>query len=448
LCSHHHIGYKLLKHDANVAFELVKEAFTWAPNDPFLWSQRAIIEAVRGKYSNAAALLWEARRRFPENSQIRSKLAHLMEKQRRYKIAEALYRQAMEDFPQNVVCRNGLAVVLLKKKQEKEAISILKETHIAFPNNEVAEGLLKKIVGGEEISEEDEKIIELEAAKPGDKDFLEDENFDLHLPDQAVETQPLSDQKEKELIEKAVERNGASVVRQKEPEEYGKSFFPDVIRSEINEIEAEIGEITLDLRESRRIDGGERGHHKDRIFKTVDKVLEKAPGNIPALLVKGQWLADYDTDETEYFFSQQSKSHPNTLGFRLLDLRAKSLKGKAIDSTLWNDLKRDFPGRSTIISLEQILCSLNGSKDIDKKPLEGLERLRKRLLKDLRHLPTALQKNEEWVRQAIQHRLFEGLDIKDSLSPGSLGTVNKNLKKKTKELVLRDAVDQCIFAAV
>jgi tetratricopeptide (TPR) repeat protein len=374
------IGYKIFKQDANFALELVEEAFVWAPYNPFLWSQRAIIEAFLGNYSNASAILWEAKRRFPEEPKIVNKLAHLMEKQGKTKTAETLYRQALEDPPQN-------------EKNRKDDFD-------------------------PQLSGQDDKIL----YEPYEKD--------------------------KALIEKIPGKGGASLIRGKVPGEYGKpsSPSPDFIWSEINEVEIEIGEITLLFWESRRADVKGREQYKQQISAAVEELLKKVPGNISALLLKGLWFSDYKANEAEGFLLKQMESHPNIMGFRLLQLRTKSLKDKISDKSQWNDLIRDFPGRSTIIKLEYILCFLNNPGSLSNNPLEELEKLRKQLKEEPGRLPTALQKNEEWVKNTIKNRLFKGIDPNKPLTPQSVDAIKENFKEN--ELVLRETVDQCIFAAV
>lgn len=444
------IGYKIFKQDANFAWELIEEAFAWEPSNPFLWSQRAIIEAYRGNDPQAAAILWEARRRFPEDPKIRTKLAHLMEKQGKTKTAEILYRQAIADFPNDAVCRNGLAVVLLKRKQESEATSILKETLNAFPGNEFARGLLEKLKSGAEISKEDEKALEEEAARTGDKEILiepdHEDDLDFPLSDQNVEISYVPDEKGNELIEKTAAKSRASVIQAKEPGEYGIPISPGFIKADINELETKTGEITIELRESQGWNDEEKEKHKQRISSAVEELLEKAPANIPGLLVKGLWLTDYEPGKAGDFLLEQTKSHPNILGFRLLDLRTKHLKDKESDNTLWNELMGDFPGRSTIIKLEHVLCALGNLENTNGNALKELEKLRKQLSKDTQRLPLSLQKNEDWVKQTIQESIFAGIDLKDTLSTKSLATINENLEGK--ETRLRDTVNQCIFSAV
>jgi len=504
------IGYKLFRQDVTFALELVEEAFAWEPYDPFLWSHRAIIEAFQGNVSKAAALLWEARRRFPEDPQIRSKLAHLMEKQRKYKTAETLYRQAMEDFPQDAVCRNGLAdalkaqdrldeaeavyrqamedfpkdvvcrnglaevlkaqdrldeaetvyretmkrfpqnvvcrtglvTVLLKQGERGEAISLLEKIVKAFPGNKVAKGFLGKVTQGQEITEEDEKSVQFETVKPDDTEI----DFDLLLPAQSAETKKVPDEKSEKIMEKALEKSGASLIREKKPEEYGTAPFSGYIVPAINEIEAEIGEISLEHWQSRRAEIEEKEQYKQRISESVEKALKKSPRNIPALLLKGLLLAEFAANETGDFFSQQAQSHPNTIGFHLLKLRAKSLKNEPVDNSQWNDLISGFPCRSTIIKLEHVLDEFNGIDNHDKKNLEKLEKLRKQLFRKPGRLPSVLQKNEEWVKEAIQHGLFKDIDTKEPLSTQSLDTLKENFREY--ETVLRDTVDQCLSAAI
>jgi hypothetical protein len=307
----------------------------------------------------------------------------------------------------------------------------------------VAKGLLEKLKSGKEISEEDEKAIELGAAKPGHED-----DFDFPLSDQTAEISHVPEEKDEKLIEKTAAKSGASIIQEKKPEEYGNEISPGFIKAEINEVETKIGEITIEHRENRGLNDEEKEKHKQRILSAIEEVLEKASTNIPALLVKGLWLTDYEPGEAGNFFLKHTKSHPNILGFRLLDLQTKHLKNKESDDSLWNELSGDFPGRSTIIKLEHALCALGNLKDSNGNSLRELEKLRKQLSKDTKRLPLSLQKNEEWVKQTIQRSIFAGIDLEDTLSSKSMDAINENLKDKKKEIVLRDTVNQCIFSAL
>lgn len=470
------IGYKLSGKAPAFALEFVEEAFDWEPYNPVLWSQRAIIEAVQGNVSRAAALLWEARRRFPEDSQIRNKLAHLMEKQGKYNIAETLYRQAVEDFPQdavcragladvlkaqgrldeaevvyretmkrfpkNAVCRTGLATVLLKQGKREEGISILKGTTEIFPGNKVANGLLQRVTQGHEISAEDEKALQLETVESVDREI----DFDVLLPDQAADIHEVPAEKHEDLMEKALAKSGASLIAAKKPPEYGDSPSPTAIQAVGNEIEIEIGEITLEHRRSRTAGTEEREKSRQRLAGAVEKTLEKSPGNIPALMLKGLLLADNGAGEAGTFFSQQAQYHPNTIGFHLLQLRLETLKNKPVAHHRWQDLTRDFPCRSTIIKLEYVLDLLKSPGNSAANPMEEAEKLRRRLSKDPEQLPFALQKSEEWVKEIIDHELFKDIDTKKPFPSRSLDAIKENFKEK--ETFLRGTVDQCLSAAI
>lgn len=438
------IGYKLLRQDSTLALKLMQEAFTWEPYNPFLWNQLAIIEIFRGNETRAAVLLWEAIRRFPEDVKVRNNLAHLLAKQGKWNVAETIYRQAMEDFPDDVVCRNGLAVVLLKNHKREEGIALLKETVEKFPGNKVARELLERITGGKEISETDELM-------PGNqKPYLalfHDDEFDFPAPLQTAEFHDLPGTEHVTVMEKAFERSGASLVRSNEPIKYGMQPSPAVpapSRPEPGSLAPEIGKIIVELRGSRYAPAEEKENYYRQVSTALDSVLEKAPNNLVALLAKGLWLIDQAPDDAQPFLSKLSQAHPNTIGFRLLELRSQGMTDQPAAPSQWNDLIHDFPNRSTVIKLEQTLTALHHTNGKDRGAMENLENLRLRFSKDLKHLPPTLQKNEEWVRTTAKYRLFKGIDTHDSLPPKALETFKKNYENNM--LILRDTIDQCNYA--
>ncbi len=471
------IGYKVLRQDSTLALELMQEAFTWEPYNPFLWSQLAIIEIFRGNETRAAALLWEAIRLFPEDAKVRNNLAHLLAKQGKLNVAETIYRQAMEDFPEDdvcrnglaevllaqnripeaeqlyrqtikdfprdAVCRNGLAVVLLKENKKEEAIALLKETVEMFPGNKVATELLEKITDGKEISETDELM-------PGNqKPYIEsfhDEEFDFPAPLQTTEFHDLPGTEHVTVMEKAFERSGASLVRSNEPIKYGMQPSPAPTRSEPGSLAPELGEIIVELRRSRYVQAEEKENYYLQVSTALDSVLEKAPGNLPALLAKGLWLTDRNPDDAQPFLSKLAQAHPNIIGFRLLKLRTQGMTEQPVAQSKWNDLIDDFPNRSTVIKLEQALSSLHHTNGKDHGAMETLENLRLRFSKDPKHLPPTLQKNEEWVRSAVQLRLFKDINTRDPLPSKALETFKENYEKN--KLILRDTIDQCLYATI
>ncbi|MCU0289590.1 MAG: hypothetical protein MUF15_24755 [Acidobacteria bacterium] len=78
--------------------------------------------------------------------------------------------------------------------------------------------------------------------------------------------------------------------------------------------------------------------------------------------------------------------------------------------------------------------------------MECLEKLRIRLSKDIKHLPPTLQKNEEWVKNTIENRLFKGIDVQESLPLTALETLKKNYLDSMP--ILQDTVNQCLFSAI
>ncbi len=484
------IGYKIFRQDVTNALRLIEEAFAWEPYNPFLWSERALIEAFRGNFSRAEGLLWEAKRRFPEDPHIRNELAELFVRQRRYEIAEALYRQTKEDFPKDAVCRNGLAevlkslgklgeaeneyrqtkeafprdavcrtglaevlkrlgkldeaeneyrqtkeafpgdvvcrtglaVVLVKQGQEDEAIAQLRETVEKFPGDKVAKGFLGKITSGETISEQDEKILEKEAQVLAQSDKIK----------------PVQLEEPAEYILPPTAKRIADVAQI----EYGTDPDTKIEKEkDTSKLETEIGKLYLDHWQSRRAEDNEK--YRTKLSTNLQKILEKASRNIPALLIKGIRLADENSQQAQDFLAQEAASFPNTLGFQLLALRVKGFVTKKIDNEEWNRLSQRFPGRSTVIKLEHTMYEMNqgnGSR------IRELEQLRKQTLKQPSRLPLTLQKNDQWVTSSIKHRLFQDIDTSQPVTGQSFDTLERNFR--VNEPVLKDIVEQCIGSAI
>jgi tetratricopeptide (TPR) repeat protein len=445
------IGYKIFKQDAAYALSLVEEAFTWEPYDPLLWSQLAIIESHRGNYSRAEGLLWEAKRRFPEDPHIRNELAHSLVKQRRHKLAEKIYRQAMADFPgddvcrnglaevlkaqgkyeeaetvyrqtmadfsDNVVCRTGLAVVLCNLGRKEEAISLLEETVKRFPGDKVSKEFLEKLAGGKSLSTEDEKKLEQAAEEPVE--------YDIASPQDRIDI----------VAERQVEYTAGT--------DETAALSTSLPRVSTGELEKELGEIALVYWDSSISGSEETIEDETKSQAALEELVKKAPGYIPVRMLKGMWLSDYKPDEAEKFLTEQVRSYPNLFGFPLLELRVKSLKGEEIDKDRWNRLSGDFTNRSTVIKLEHSMYEMkqgNGSR------LHLLEQLRKQTAKKASRLPTALQKNEEWLVETIKQGLFKDIDAGQPLTGESLATIEENLRQNERRL--RNTVDQCIYSAI
>jgi tetratricopeptide (TPR) repeat protein len=617
------IGNKIFRQNPAYALGLLEEAFTWAPYDPYIWSQRALIEAFRGNLPRAMGLLWEAKRRFPENPEIRNELAKILGQQGRYEIPEALcrqtmedfpsnvvcrnglaellksqdkldeaeevyrqtmkdfpsnavchtglaevlksqkklheaekiyrqtmkdfpanvvcrtglaellksqekfdeaeevyrqtmkdfpsnvvcrnglaellksqdkldaaekvyrqtmkdfprnvvcraglaevlksqkkfdeaesvYRQAMDDFPTDVVCRNGLAVVLVKLRKKDEAIELLEETLEKFPGNEVAKGFLEKIATGRRISAEDEKKLEKEISEL-DKQvklpvFYPFENGKGVIVEGDRETQASEQMDEyvifpvKGRIADIAEIQYNKELEQKTPEPM--TVKPPKEEIEIGEVETTLGEMSLVHWQSRRVENEEKEKYRAETLTVLEKILKKAPQNIPALLVKGFWLADADGDfdRAGEYLSKQAAAHPNTLGFHLMELRVKGLLNKEIDNAQWSRLIQDFSGRSTVIKLEHTMCEMNNGNG---RRLHELEQLRKQILKGSSSLPVSLQKNEEWVRSTIKQGLFKDIDTEHPVTGKSFDTIERNYREN--EIMLKHIVEQCVSAAI
>ncbi|CAK8720635.1 hypothetical protein GKODMF_12220 [Candidatus Electrothrix gigas] len=162
------IGKRIFKQDISLALNIIKEAFLWEPYNYYVWSIRAKIEEYQGNVSQAIALLWEAKRKFPEEPVVRNALAKLLNNQGRHEIAELLYRQTIIDFPKDEVCRNGLAEVLKTQDKLPEAETVYRQTMKDFPEDVVCR------TGLAEVLKTQDKLPEAEAVyRQTMKDFPE-----------------------------------------------------------------------------------------------------------------------------------------------------------------------------------------------------------------------------------------------------------------------------------
>ena len=163
------VSYRISRQDPDWALELLQEAFVWAPYSPHLWTQRATIESYLGRDVRAVGLLWEAKRKFPENSHIRNILGNLLLKQGKEEIAEGVYRQAVEDFPDNPFCRNGLADVLKAQERFEDAEEVYRQTVKHFPRDAYARSGLADVLKAQERFEDAEGVY-----RQAVKDFPDD----------------------------------------------------------------------------------------------------------------------------------------------------------------------------------------------------------------------------------------------------------------------------------
>ena len=115
------ISRLIMRSDPAWARTIMNEALLWAPYDHQNWMGLARIELIAGRPAEAVSILWQAKRRFPEDVNFRTFLAQLLSRQGEMEVAEILLRQTMEEFPQNAVCRTILAQVLMQQDKFPEA---------------------------------------------------------------------------------------------------------------------------------------------------------------------------------------------------------------------------------------------------------------------------------------------------------------------------------------
>ncbi len=381
---------RIYKQDVKLATGLLKEAFLWTSYKAYAWMQLAKVEAYQGNLIAAAALLWEAKRKFPEDPSIRYYLANIVQKQGEHRTAEKISRQTIIDFPEDVVCRIGLARVLLQAGKKNESISIIEETEKEFPDNRMIKSFSEKI--------KTEKDID----------------------DNAVLTDYPSQETQKPLQEQI-------------------DCAKEITGQHLDETGTEVGMINLYRISSRWMKGEEKIQLQQDVNTAFDKVLSKVPNNIPALLEKSWWLIDQQAENAEDFIAEQIKWHPNVLGFHLAEIRLKSAKEETTATEQWRQLSGNYASKKTIIKLEHALQDLANDR---KEKINTLESLIKRFDRSIEQLPASTQNNEKWTLYTVKQHLFETINIDKPLTENDVPQILSNFRKH--ENVLKGIVEQCV----
>ncbi len=136
------LGGRLLDQDPTWTRELAHEAARWEPGNPHPWSMLARALDREGDWRRAAAVYWHARRRFPQDVQCHSQLAHSLLLHRQDAAAEAVLRQAILLFPDNPVCWTDLAHTLRITERGEKALAVYLDAQQLFPQNSVVANAL------------------------------------------------------------------------------------------------------------------------------------------------------------------------------------------------------------------------------------------------------------------------------------------------------------------
>lgn len=489
------IGYRILRQDPEWALALMREAFVWAPYDPILWSQRAIIEFHLGHRTRALGLLWEAKRKFPENAHIRTTLADTLRKEQKLEIAEAVYRQAMADFPLNDVCRNGLAEVLRAQDRLTEAETVYRQTKADFPQDVVCR------TGLAEVLRTQDKLTEAEAVyRQTMADFpqnavcrtglavvlLQQGNREegLRLLEQTVAQFP-NDPVARGLLQRIIgqETDSESVAdvyhqvadamvkgddaRDDEPSDFDsepadrsdqemaeqldlndteipvESAFNFMDEDDISQ-ETDVGLANLYRLAARQAEGATRDAYLQEYQMARERILTQNLGDLFWLLEQGFGLLDQNPEAAETFFTSQMEEakQSHVLGFHLGRLQAQLRQGHVIPPKQWQEVMARFAGRRTLISIEHVRQTIqhaNGST------LPMLEDLRQQIQRPTNGLPPTLQANEAWLRTTVQHRFFDQVSGDEPFTEEMVPKILENIARNN--VIVQGIVEQSLVVA-
>lgn len=105
--------YRAQSDQTKCALELIREAWTFSPQNPINWTCYAKILCKTNRRDEAIDLLWEARYRLAWNPHIRTELAVLLRQKGDMETAEGVLREAISHFPNNVYLLSVLADLLI-----------------------------------------------------------------------------------------------------------------------------------------------------------------------------------------------------------------------------------------------------------------------------------------------------------------------------------------------
>lgn len=139
-------GERLLQVDPAWARELAHEAAIWEPHNDYTWALLGKALEQEGDWRRAEAVLWHARRRFPENPVSHTQLGHALLVHGHADLGEAVYREAIQLFPGNPVCWGDLGHTLRVTGKLDEAVAVYKEAQEFFHRNVVIANAIADIL--------------------------------------------------------------------------------------------------------------------------------------------------------------------------------------------------------------------------------------------------------------------------------------------------------------
>jgi predicted Zn-dependent protease len=136
------VSAKIYRADPRWALDMVEQAFLWDRHNPHNWMRLAQIAFFCGRWDQAARVLWEAVRLFPEDVKFKNNLAQVLERQGQPDLARVLLQQVMAEFPQDEVCRTILFQTLMAQNKAEEAEMVARDAITEFPQNAVYRNIL------------------------------------------------------------------------------------------------------------------------------------------------------------------------------------------------------------------------------------------------------------------------------------------------------------------
>ncbi|MBN2090002.1 tetratricopeptide repeat protein [candidate division KSB1 bacterium] len=498
------IGYKIRTQSPQLSRQLIQEAFDWAPNDPFLWNSLAKVEALTGNFRRAEILLWQARRKFPENVRIRTDLASFLKQLNHLEPAELVYRQAMLDFPNNAVCRTGLAEVLRAQGQFKKAEAIYRQAMTDFPDNAVCRNGLAEVLKDQGQLADAEKIYQQTINIFPDNAHAHAGMTSIYLQknetEKAIQLLRTAHQKfpknqvinkilikiDKEFSIEEILKDFESLSTSHFPAEFQEEgefdeleteeFSPmklddaiitanlvqdqqennekpiDTIKSEscqtceMDKIELAEDEVWQGLASLYRFAAQQKissaETKPEEIFlKLCNLLLHKNPNNLAILLEKGFWLLEDQQENALVFFGNQVFESKNV---NALGMKIGYLLAKFQQQAELNPAEWEalLPNHADRSTLIKLEFARQTCIQGNGLALNALEDLRKQLRHPVDLLPKTLHTNENWLRENIKAYIFKSENVEKPLSAALLPEIkNRFLEQEPR---FRGITQQCL----
>lgn len=341
-------GDRLLGVDPGWARDLAHEAAVWAPSNSNCWSVLARALEAEGDWRRAETVFWQARRRFPEVSQIHNQLAHTLLLHGQAELGEAVYRQAIRSFPNDSFCHADLGNTLRILGRGEEALIVYKQAQVRFHRNIViATAITDILIDLNRLDEAADALAWVEQVLPCD-----DARNERYVA--AVRTRLKNAQSGQPIVLKKL---------QPHPEIAGGSLaaLADITGSDFSTAPT-LGQATL-LR--RKANGG--------LAQAGELIASLADG--PEKLVEyGLWLAASEGGwpAAAGFYDQVWKRFEGDGVLRVHRQRAHARNGARVD---WELERKQYPELASVILAEEIgrVPAVSLSADEDERSQEQVQ---------------------------------------------------------------------------